>query len=61
MLDSSWLRNRETRKKTLEEIAAAFGDKVVTLTERDIAAEEAIVQHKKMAEHVEDVSDHKWM
>ncbi|KAG2160842.1 hypothetical protein VTO58DRAFT_104611 [Aureobasidium pullulans] len=49
----------ETRRKTLEEIAAAFGDKVVTLTERDIAIEEAIAEDKNVSEHVEDVSDDK--
>ena len=41
--------NRETRQKTLEEIAAAFGDKVVTLTDRDIAVEEEIMEDKEMA------------
>ncbi|KAH7418014.1 MFS transporter [Cadophora sp. MPI-SDFR-AT-0126] len=30
----------ETKQKTLEDIAAAFGDKVVLLTERDLEAEE---------------------
>ncbi|CAD0029927.1 unnamed protein product [Aureobasidium pullulans] len=49
----------ETRRKTLEEIAAAFGDKVVTLTERDIAIEEAIAEDKNVSEHVEDISDDK--
>jgi sugar porter (SP) family MFS transporter len=34
----------ETRHKTLEEIAAAFGDKVVTLADRDVAAEEAVFE-----------------
>ena len=43
----------------MEEIAAAFGDKVVTLTERDIAIEEAIAEDKIVSEHVEDVSDDK--
>jgi hypothetical protein len=37
----------------LEEIAAAFGDKVVTLTERDMAIEEAIEGDKIVSEHVE--------
>ncbi|KAH0153017.1 hypothetical protein KCU67_g9639, partial [Aureobasidium melanogenum] len=46
----------ETRRKTLEEIAAAFGDRVVTLTEREIAAEETIAEEKIASEHVEDVS-----
>jgi hypothetical protein len=29
----------ETKKKTLEEIAAAFGDKVVLLTDMDLAVD----------------------
>ncbi|KAF7197512.1 Sugar transporter STL1 [Pseudocercospora fuligena] len=36
----------ETRHKTLEEIAAAFGDRVVTLTERDMTAEETTFDSK---------------
>jgi hypothetical protein len=40
----------------LEEIAAAFGDKVVTLTEREVAMEETIAEEKLASEHVEDVS-----
>ena len=47
---------RETRRKTLEEIAAAFGDKVVTLTEREMAVEQTIAEEKIVSEHVEDVS-----
>jgi hypothetical protein len=43
----------------LEEIAAAFGDKVVTLTEREMAIEEAIAGDKIVAEHVEHVEDGK--
>lgn len=38
--------NRETKHKTLEEIAAAFGDKVVLLTETDFAAEDEALDHK---------------
>ncbi len=38
--------SRETKQKTLEEIAASFGDKVVLLTENDVAVEGAIQQHK---------------
>ncbi|THW26714.1 putative MFS monosaccharide transporter, partial [Aureobasidium pullulans] len=56
---SAFSHTSETRRKTLEEIAAAFGDKVVTLTERDIAIEEAIAEDKNVSEHVEDVSDDK--
>jgi hypothetical protein len=43
----------ETKQKTLEEIAAAFGDKVVLLTERDIAAEETVMEEKARVEQVE--------
>jgi hypothetical protein len=32
--------------KTLEEIAAAFGDKVVLLDETDLAVESAVMQDK---------------
>ena len=39
----------ETRRKSLEEIAAAFGDKVVTLTDRDLAAEHVAVGDEKEA------------
>lgn len=39
--------------KTLEEIAAAFGDKVILLTERDVAAEEAVLDDKIGHGHVE--------
>ncbi|CRG91309.1 Low-affinity glucose transporter [Talaromyces islandicus] len=43
----------ETKKKTLEEIAAAFGDKVVELEENDVAVEEAVMGAKAGSEHVE--------
>jgi hypothetical protein len=43
----------ETKKKTLEEIAAAFGEKVVLVTDQDLAIEEAIMGDKAPAEHVE--------
>jgi len=43
----------------LEEIAAAFGDKVVTLTEREMTIEEAIAEDKIVSEHVERVDDGK--
>ncbi|KIV90633.1 hypothetical protein PV10_07916 [Exophiala mesophila] len=36
----------ETKHKTLEEIAAAFGDKVVLLTETELAAEDEALGHK---------------
>lgn len=43
----------ETKQKTLEEIAAAFGDKVVLLTDDDVAVEEAIFKDKGGAQHLE--------
>jgi len=39
--------------KTLEEIAAAFGDKVVLLTDTDMAVEEAVMEDKAEARQVE--------
>lgn len=47
------LQRSETKKKTLEEIAASFGDKVVELEENDVAVEEAVMGAKAGAEHVE--------
>ena len=47
------LSKRETRRKTLEEIAAAFGDKVVMLTETDLAVERAVLEDKVSALQVE--------
>ena len=44
----------ETKRKTLEEIAAAFGDKVVTLTENDVAAEQTIFDEKANVRHAEE-------
>jgi hypothetical protein len=41
----------------LEEIAAAFGDKVVTLTGRDTAIEQDVAEDKLVTEHVEHVQD----
>lgn len=43
----------ETRHKTLEEIASAFGDKVVTLTDRDLAVEQTVFEGKAAAGHIE--------
>jgi len=45
--------DRETKKKTLEEIAAAFGDKVVLVDENDVAAETAVMGDKLGAMQVE--------
>jgi hypothetical protein len=53
----TWYANSETRQKNLEEIAAAFGDRVVTLTERDIAIEEAFAEDKNVSEHIKNVSE----
>ena len=44
---------RETRHKTLEEIAAAFGDKVVEVGEREVEAEGSVLEEKAEARHVE--------
>ena len=44
---------RETKRKTLEEIAAAFGDKVVLMDENDVAAENAGFEEKIAAEQLE--------
>jgi hypothetical protein len=43
----------------LEEIAAAFGDKVVTLTEREMAVGEDVAEDKLVTEHVEYVENGK--
>jgi hypothetical protein len=43
----------ETKQKTLEEIAAAFGDRVVEVGDVDIATEEAITAAKNQSEHIE--------
>lgn len=42
----------ETRHKTLEEVGAAFGDKVVEVTDIDITREE-VLEDKAWVEHVE--------
>ena len=44
---------RETRHKTLEEIAAAFGDKVVEVGEREVEAEGSVLEEKAEARHIE--------
>lgn len=44
----------ETKQKTLEQIAAAFGDKVVTLTDNDMAAEQTVFEEKAKANHIEE-------
>ena len=43
----------ETKQKTLEEVAAAFGDKVVLVTENDLAVEDAVMQDKAGTMQVE--------
>ena len=45
--------NSETRHKTLEEIAAAFGDKVVEVGEREVEAEGTVLEEKAGARHIE--------
>ncbi|KAF2173841.1 hypothetical protein M409DRAFT_48760 [Zasmidium cellare ATCC 36951] len=47
----------ETRHKTLEEIASAFGDKVVTLTERDLAVEQTVFEGKAATGHIESIAE----
>lgn len=46
--------HRETKQKTLEEIAAAFGDRVVEIGEQQIAAEGAVFEGKAGSVHIED-------
>lgn len=44
----------ETKRKTLEEIAAAFGDKVVLVTENEVIAEQNVLEEKAAGgRHVE--------
>ena len=43
----------ETKHKTLEEIAAAFGDRVVTLTDHEIIAKEDVLDSKASPEGFE--------
>ena len=43
--------------KTLEEIAAAFGDRVVSLTDRDLVAEQTVFEEKAAMSHVEKSDD----
>ncbi|KAI1170189.1 putative MFS monosaccharide transporter [Nemania sp. FL0916] len=44
----------ETKQKSLEEIAAAFGDRVVELNEHDITVEREVFDAKVAVSHVED-------
>jgi hypothetical protein len=47
--------HRETKQKTLEEIAAAFGDHLVEVDEDGLAAERLAMEAKAdLAHHVED-------
>jgi hypothetical protein len=43
----------ETRHKTLEEIAAGFGDKVVEVGDREVEAEGNVLEEKAGTRHVE--------
>lgn len=45
--------NSETRHKTLEEIARDFGDKVVTLSENEVTAEQTVFEQKGASSHIE--------
>lgn len=45
----------ETKQKSLEEIAAAFGDKVVAPDDNNLKTEEAIFKGKRDADHEEEV------
>ncbi|OKL62319.1 hypothetical protein UA08_02514 [Talaromyces atroroseus] len=44
----------ETKKKTLEEIAASFGDRVVEIEDLDAATEDAVMEAKAQGEHIEE-------
>ena len=50
-------QHSETRQKTLEEVAAAFGDRVVTLTDTDLTAEERAFEGKGDEKRIE-VAEH---
>ncbi|KAI6849027.1 MFS transporter [Hortaea werneckii] len=52
-LTIAWFYFPETRHKTLEEVAAAFGDRVVSLTDRDLVAEQTVFEEKVAMSHVE--------
>ena len=43
----------ETKQKTLEQIASAFGDKVVALTDNDVNAEQTVFEEKTKNNRVE--------
>lgn len=45
---------RETKQKTLEEIAAAFGDRVVEVNDKERMAEAAALEGKATVLHVEE-------
>ena len=45
-LTMAYLYFPETKGKTLEQIAAAFGDQVVTLSENDVVAEQTVFDEK---------------
>lgn len=51
----AWFFFPETKQKSLEEIAAAFGDKVVEPDANNLKSEEAIFEGKKNADHEERV------
>ena len=43
----------ETRRRTLEEVAAAFNDKVVLVEETDVAVEQDVLEGKATTAQVE--------
>ena len=55
-LENKLIRESETKQKTLEEIASAFGDKVVLVSDRDIINEQAILEGKAGFGHLESTS-----
>jgi len=55
----AWFFFPETKQKTLEEIAAAFGDRVIDLAEGDITTEGADIEEKGRLEQIEKVSTSK--
>lgn len=47
------VESRETKKKTLEEIAAAFGDRVIVPGERDDGKDDGVDDDKPDSQRVE--------
>ena len=51
--DMKLTNHSETMHKTLEEIAAAFGDKLVQVDEQQVASEGLALEQKAASKHVE--------